>query len=225
MPLTTEMPTLGVKQHTHEYEIEADTITAEEALTGTPGTISPDDTAAEGVATSLARSDHRHAITAGAPAALTKTATSAESAGTGFARDAHVHATSALPWGVVARFEASTSQTGVGSGITTSFTVTFTADSTRLYKAVFLSGVLVSDASEWTLRVYDGTNFYATVWRENGLVALERRHAAGAALLPALSGSQTLSIRTRRDAGAGTIDFEADSTAPRQFWIEDIGPR
>lgn len=84
MPLTTNLDTLAVKQHTHEYTVDAST-----ALTGIPGTIAPDDTAAEGAASTLARSDHRHAITAAAPVAVGTAL--AEGVAATFARSDHVH--------------------------------------------------------------------------------------------------------------------------------------
>jgi len=58
-------------------------------IPGTPGTIAPDDTAAEGTANTLARSDHKHAIVAAIPVAVGTVL--AEGTGTSFARDDHVH--------------------------------------------------------------------------------------------------------------------------------------
>lgn len=56
---------------------------------GTPGVIAPDDTASAGAASSVARSDHRHAITTAAAVSVS-TANSEGSAAT-FARSDHVH--------------------------------------------------------------------------------------------------------------------------------------
>lgn len=56
---------------------------------GTPSTITPDAAAAQGTSTSLARSDHVHAIAAAAPVALG--ASAAEGTSTSFARADHVH--------------------------------------------------------------------------------------------------------------------------------------
>ena len=61
-----------------------------ELPTGTPGTIQPDDTAAEGTATSVARSDHVHAIVAAAPAQGIGGGNS-EGTATSFARSDHNH--------------------------------------------------------------------------------------------------------------------------------------
>jgi hypothetical protein len=58
---------------------------------GTPGAIEPDDAAAEGVASSAARSDHTHSIVAAAPGATQLGAAAAEGSATSFARSDHVH--------------------------------------------------------------------------------------------------------------------------------------
>lgn len=60
--------------------------------TAAAGTISPDDTAAEGTAVSFSRSDHRHAITAGAPSTLAMGGSNTEGTASEFARKDHIHA-------------------------------------------------------------------------------------------------------------------------------------
>lgn len=64
--------------------------------TAAAGTIQPDDTAAEGSASSFARSDHRHAIAAAAPGIVTPGASAAEGSSTSFARADHVHSMNAI---------------------------------------------------------------------------------------------------------------------------------
>lgn len=64
---------VGVHPDAHHAQRHGNTdhtstfITAADVPFGTPGAIAPDDTADAGVATSYARSDHRHAITTAAP--------------------------------------------------------------------------------------------------------------------------------------------------------------
>lgn len=58
--------------------------------TATAGTIEPDATAAEGVAASFSRSDHRHAIATASASAIT--GTNAEGSSSSFARADHDHA-------------------------------------------------------------------------------------------------------------------------------------
>ena len=58
---------------------------------GTPGTIEPDDAAAEGSATTYSRGDHQHAIAAGTPGAVTPGDSAAEGSATAFARSDHQH--------------------------------------------------------------------------------------------------------------------------------------
>lgn len=73
----------------YDHDHADDPLDASSILTGVPGTIAPDDTAALGSALSLARSDHRHAITTAAPVAV-GTALS-EGVAANFARSDHVH--------------------------------------------------------------------------------------------------------------------------------------
>lgn len=61
-----------------------------DVATAAPGTILPDDVAAEGVSLSLARADHTHAIAADVPVSVDKSA-NAEGASTSFARADHKH--------------------------------------------------------------------------------------------------------------------------------------
>jgi hypothetical protein len=62
---------------------------------GTPGAIQPDDTAAEGSASTYARSDHRHAIVADTPGTIQPDDAAAEGSSTAFARADHQHAITA----------------------------------------------------------------------------------------------------------------------------------
>lgn len=80
-------------------QAEIDAIIAGGVTFGTPGTIQPDDTAAEGVASASARSDHRHAI-ATAPAS-TLSGSNAEGSSTSFARADHNHALGGSVGGVL----------------------------------------------------------------------------------------------------------------------------
>lgn len=66
---------------------------------GVPGTILPDDAAAEGAAATAARSDHQHAITAAVAGAATPGDAAAEGSATSFARSDHKHALPAFGTG------------------------------------------------------------------------------------------------------------------------------
>lgn len=58
---------------------------------GIPGSIAPDDAISGGVATTAARSDHKHGIVAAPPGSLTPGDTAAEGAASSFARSDHTH--------------------------------------------------------------------------------------------------------------------------------------
>lgn len=189
-------------------------------------TIDPDDVAAAGtVGGVLSPGDHQHAITTGAPAALTKTATPAESSGTGFARDAHVHATSALPWGIVDRDIFTSNSAAFSSTNTTDFSLTLTADATRLYKVCLSTEVDASVDSRWVIQVFAGGTQVGEVYREQVLTGGVIGYCNGHLLWLPSSGSITVECRVLNTAGGGTLTFPGSGTIPRQFWIEDIGPR
>lgn len=86
--------------------------------TGTPGTIQPDDTASAGVANSVARMDHRHAI--GAATAVTSGLANAEGVSTSFARADHTHDQAALSVGTAELVDGSATTAKIGdSQVTT----------------------------------------------------------------------------------------------------------
>lgn len=58
---------------------------------GTPGTIEPDDAAAQGTSTYAARVDHQHAIATAAAVTLAYSSTNQEGSGSDFARATHTH--------------------------------------------------------------------------------------------------------------------------------------
>jgi hypothetical protein len=65
---------------------------ADALTTASASTIQPDDSAAEGSAASLSRSDHKHAIVAASPGTIQPDASAAEGTATSFARSDHTHA-------------------------------------------------------------------------------------------------------------------------------------
>lgn len=188
--------------------------------------IDPDDAAVTGtVGGRLSPFDHQHAAPAGVPAALTKTATSSESAGTAFARDAHVHATSALPWGIVGRDIFTSDSAGYSTGATTDFSLTVTVSDTRLYRVHLSAQVTVSGAGgAWSAELHEGGTGVGRFFRYVfGAGVSETPPAEGILWLPA-TATVTADVRLT-GAGGGTLTFIGSATNPRQFWIEDIGPR
>lgn len=88
-------PTANTDGATKAY---VDTAAAAGVTFGTPGSIQPDDTASDGVASTAARSDHRHSVAAAS--AGTISGSNAEGTSTSFARADHDHA---LGTGAVSR--------------------------------------------------------------------------------------------------------------------------
>jgi hypothetical protein len=195
-------------------------------LVGDLSAIDPDDAAAAGTSARLAHADHQHAATAGAPDALTKTATSAENNGASFARNNHTHATSALPWGHVDRIAFTADSTGYSTGATTDFSRTITADNTRAYVVHLAAQITVSVAGgAWSAELNEAGTAVGRFFRYVFAAGVSETPPSHPVLwLPAASGSVTLDVRLT-GAGGGTLTFIGATTNPRQFWIEDIGPR
>lgn len=93
--------------------------------TAVPGTIQPDDSAAEGASGSLARADHRHAAAAAAPGTIQADDTATEGVSTSFARADHRHGITAstpisvgtsLTEGVATGFARSDHRHDIGAG-------------------------------------------------------------------------------------------------------------
>jgi hypothetical protein len=73
---------------------------------GSPGSILPDDTVSDGVAATVARSDHRHAITAAVAGAIQPDDAAAEGSASSFARSDHTHSIVAATAGAAAPGDA-----------------------------------------------------------------------------------------------------------------------
>ncbi|NIR40564.1 MAG: hypothetical protein GWN07_32520, partial [Actinobacteria bacterium] len=101
----------------------------------TPGSIEPDDTAAEGVAASVARSDHTHGNTTAAAGTIQPDDTAAEGVATSFSRSDHKHA-------IVADTAAAISGTAA-EGSATSFA---RSDHDHSYGAASIPGSALMDA-------------------------------------------------------------------------------
>lgn len=84
-------------KHTHEFVVAAGGVTTTNlassvyAATGTIAGAAPDDTADGGLATTIARGDHRHAAPCAAPGSIAPDDAAAEGNSTSFARANHVH--------------------------------------------------------------------------------------------------------------------------------------
>ena len=179
--------------------------------------------AAEGVAATFARSDHNHTIDSDPPIALTLTESNTEGSGVP-ARANHGHSTAALPWGLLASQILTTTGTAFSVDSTTDFTLTPTVSATRNYRVVLHSQVVLSALGIWNINFHVGGvltgRIHAIDFDTGG-----RDFVNAEFLWQPASGSPTVDIRVAETLGSATIQFEGAADNPRQFWIEDIGPR
>lgn len=108
------------------------------------------------------------------------------------------------------------------SGITDFALSNFDADATRNYR--------VHLTSSWNLDV--AANWFADLWVD-GVATLRVGDSGGiaggilstAVLWQPATGQYDLAIALGEATGTSTFTWRAAANAPRQFWIEDIGPR
>jgi hypothetical protein len=94
-------------------------------------------------------------------------------------------------------------------------------DNTRLYVAHFISN-WVTDAS--VTYIIDLTED-GTVIEQFDITDGNRDICASAVFMDPTSGSHTYRIHVTQIVGGGNVQLIGTATAPRQFWIADIGLR
>jgi hypothetical protein len=193
-----------------------------------PSAIDPDDAAAAGtVGGQLSPVDHQHAAPAGTPSGLILTGTSAEGSGASLARNDHQHATDELPWGILTpRQNLTSNSAGYATGATTDFSLAITVDNTRAYRVHLVGQISVSGAGgTWAGDLHEAGTAVARMFRHTFAASVAETPGGETALyLPASSGAVTIDIRLN-GTGGGTFTYLGSATAPRAFWVEDIGPR
>lgn len=127
--------------------------------------------------------------------------------------------------GVLAYQQLTSNSSGYTADATSDFSLTnIEVDSTRMYK-IGLSVVMnFTAASSWFVNLHVGG---VAIMR----VAMEDPTAPSNVLIDWQglwtpdTGTYDLDIRVDEQSGSATLTFAASSAAPRQFWIEDVGPR
>lgn len=128
--------------------------------------------------------------------------------------------------GLVGFFESSTS-TATLTGLTTDFTFTATVATGRVYE-FYLHSQYASANWQYTLNVTDG----ATTWTLGTMstsagawLGASQTLASSLLYFPATSGTKTFSVvlSAKGGSGAETLQFLANATARRQFWLKDLG--
>jgi hypothetical protein len=129
-----------------------------------------------------------------------------------------------LPRGVMAFVSRTTSVSALTTTVAdiTGMTVTFTAESTRLYRFTWtVTGQKVSSAGFSEINLTNGSNTqFATV--VNSASAGEYWNCSGSVLLTGLSGSVTYKLRGL--SGAGGSSPIAQANGPLTLVVEDVGP-
>lgn len=128
-----------------------------------------------------------------------------------------------LPWGVMGKAEATANQASIGTGQTdvTNLSVTFTADSSRIYRTSVYAIVQQDTASGLVfVRLTDGSNNQKNQWMQTS-VATGFYTCSMVTVESGLSGSTTRKVRA--NAQANTMSIQAAATYPAVIVVEDIG--
>lgn len=128
-----------------------------------------------------------------------------------------------LPWGIMGYASATANQTGITTETNiTSLSVTFTADSTRIYRTTLYIGYIeqVTTAAYPEIRITDASNVekQRATWY---LLAGHGDSVIMSVIESGLSGSTTR--KGRAATNAGTLTLTAGSTRPMQIVVEDLG--
>lgn len=127
-------------------------------------------------------------------------------------------------WGAVGRAQKTT-DTSVTTTIAdiTGLSITWTAQSDRLYKISFHCIALVGTADAYiSVTVADSSNNRLTLFRGGNSPTTGRFSVTGFLYETGLSGSVTRKARV--ECNTGTATLEGAAGYPTQFVIEDIGP-
>jgi len=126
----------------------------------------------------------------------------------------------ALPAGIVVAGSRTTSFTAT-AGYQTVLSVSFTADSTRLYRLNFVvSNAMGTPSSRMQMQFIDDLSSIKGRGYQGGLTYGTIINYA--TLTTFTTGSRTLNLQAYRDGGT-IADFYADTTSPMRLWVEDLG--
>lgn len=135
----------------------------------------------------------------------------------------------ATAWAAGVKTLQSSTSSSVGytaTGSTDFSLASFVADSSRNYKICLNVDWTLSAAGEWYLYVQVAGADYAMIGDAAGDgTNITEGVVSGGVLWQPASGTYTVTIKVYEIAGTSTLTFFADASTPRQFWIEDIGPR
>jgi hypothetical protein len=191
-------------------------------LAGDMTAINGDDAAAAGTTGRLADAGHQHPWETVAPSALTLTATNSEGAANSGVRSDHGHGTAALPWGRVAAPQRFTTNNGPHSvtGNTDFVFTNLSMLSTRWYKACLHTAWSRASAATWLIELTEDGNKIA----EYDITDSDRDICSEAFPFTTTTATHTYRIRVNEVSAGGDLTLTAAATAPRLFWLEDIGP-
>jgi hypothetical protein len=127
-----------------------------------------------------------------------------------------------LPWGIIGRAERTSNQTGISTAADiTGLTITWTANSSRIYRTTVYSIVQQDTANGLVfIRITDGANQQKQQWMVT-TVATGFYTCCSQVTETGLSGSTTR--KARADSQANTMSIQATSTLPAFILVEDLG--
>jgi hypothetical protein len=113
------------------------------------------------------------------------------------------------------------------TGATDFSLASFAADSSRNYKICLnVDWVATVAAGEWYLYIQVAGADYAMIGDASADgTNINEGVVSGGVLWQPATGTYTVTIKLYEIVNGSTLTFYGDASTPRQFWIEDIGPR
>lgn len=95
----------------------------------------------------------------------------------------------------------------------------------RNYRVHLVTNTIQSAAGLWTIMCTENGSTFGRFFTSDGAKILGYHYSSSLLFLPTTTQVATLRVTHTEVVGSATWQYEASATAPRQFWIEDIGPR
>jgi hypothetical protein len=128
--------------------------------------------------------------------------------------------------GVKALFSSTSPSTTYTTTTTTDMVLnSFVADGTRNYRIVISAACYTTGAGTWFSKLSIGGTDTSRLGALTGVSGTTDGYHSASYLWQPASGTYNLAVVATELSGTASFTYYADSVDPRQFWIEDVGPR
>lgn len=128
--------------------------------------------------------------------------------------------------GIVAKQTSTSNGSSISSDGLSDFALNdVSVDSTRLYRVHLASDVFLSDTARWLVSLRVNGVDTLRLGDFQSVSGAQNTYISSSVLWEPATGTPDLTVYADETSGTATFQFQASSSAPRQFWVEDVGPR